>query len=104
VDLNFISHDLPEALASMKTGTERIWQIVLSLRTFARHDEAEMKAVDIHQGIDSTLLILQHRLKSEEWREIIVVKNYGYLPKLECHGAQLNQVFMNIISNAIDAV
>jgi GAF domain-containing protein len=104
VDLNFISHDLPEALASMKIGTERIRQIVLSLRTFARHDEAEMKAVDIHQGIDSTLLILQHRLKSEEGREIMVVKNYGDLPKVECHGAQLNQVFMNVISNAIDAV
>ncbi len=104
MDLDFISHDLPEALASMKIGTERIRQIVLSLRTFARHDEAEMKAVDIHQGIDSTLLILQHRLKSGEGREIKVVKNYGNLPKVECYGAQLNQVFMNLISNAIDAL
>ncbi len=104
VDLNFISQDLPEALASMKIGTERIRQIVLSLRTFARHDEAEMKPVDIHQGIDSTLLILQHRLKSEEGREIMVVKNYGDLPKVECYAAQLNQVFMNVISNAIEAV
>ncbi len=104
VDLNFISQDLPEALASMKIGTERIRQIVLSLRTFARHDEAEMKPVDIHQGIDSTLLILRHRLKSEEGREIMVVKNYGDLPKVECYAAQLNQVFMNVISNAIDAV
>ncbi len=104
VDLNFISQDLPEALASMKIGTERIRQIVLSLRTFARHDEAEMKPVDIHQDIDSTLLILQHRLKSEEGREIMVVKNYGDLPKVECYAAQLNQVFMNVISNAIEAV
>ncbi len=105
IDLNFITKDLPQALASMKMGTERIRQIVLSLRTFARHDEAEMKPVDIHQGIDSTFLMLQHRLTvSDNDREIQVLKEYGNLPKLECYGAQLNQVFMNMFSNGIDAL
>jgi two-component system NtrC family sensor kinase len=105
IDLDFINEDLPEALASMKMGTERIRNIVLSLRTFARHDEAEMKAVDIHQGIDSTLLILQHRLsRGDDRPDIKVLKNYGGLPKVECYGAEINQVLMNILVNAIDAL
>jgi len=105
IDINFIARDLPEALASMKMGTQRIRQIVLSLRTFSRHDEAGMKTVDIHQGIDSTLLMLQHRLTiGNKNSEIKVVKEYGNLPNVECYGAQLNQVFMNILSNGIDAL
>ncbi len=104
IDLEFVMADLPKTLESMKVGTERIRQIVLSLRNFSRKDEADMKEVDIHQGIDSTLLILQNQLKAKPDRpEIVVVKNYGTLPKVECYAGQLNQVFMNIISNAIDA-
>jgi len=87
----------------MKVGADRIRQLVLSLRNFSRLDESEVKAVDIHEGIDSTLLILQHRLKSKPDRSPIeIIKKYGKLPKVECYAAQLNQVFMNIISNAID--
>ncbi len=89
----------------MKIGTNRIREIVLSLRNFSRLDEAEFKAVDIHEGIDSTLLILQHRLKDQLQRPAIeVVKNYGNLPLVICYPGQLNQVFMNIMSNAIDAL
>ncbi|MFE1747921.1 ATP-binding protein [Coleofasciculus sp. H7-2] len=99
-DLEFVANDLPKILSSMKMGTDRIRQIVLSLRNFSRLDEAEMKPVDIHEGIDSTLLILNHRLK----RGIEVIKQYGDLPLVECYPAQLNQVFMNILSNAIDAL
>ena len=100
IDLDFIAEDLPKLLASMKMGTERIREIVLSLRNFSRLDEAEIKAVDIHEGIENTLLILNHRFKSH----IELVKEYGNLPLIECYPAQLNQVFMNIIANAIDAV
>ncbi|WP_330911011.1 sensor histidine kinase [Nostoc sp. UHCC 0870] len=100
IDLNFISKDLLNILSSMKIGAQRIREIVLSLRNFSRLDEAEMKEVNIHEGIDNTLLILNHRLKSQ----IEVIKNYGELPHVECYPAQLNQVFMNIISNAIDAL
>ncbi|MFN6469607.1 MAG: ATP-binding protein [Nostoc sp. SerVER01] len=100
IDLNFINKDLPLVLSSMKVGAERIREIVLCLRNFSRLDEAEMKEVDIHDGIDNTLLILNHRLQTE----IQVIKNYGNLPLVECYPAQLNQVFMNILSNAIDAV
>ncbi|MBW4612937.1 MAG: MASE1 domain-containing protein [Desmonostoc vinosum HA7617-LM4] len=104
-DLEFLQEDLPKMLSSMKTGTERIRQIVLSLRNFSRIDEAEFKAVDIHAGIDSTLMILQHRLKATSERpEIEVSKNYGILPLVECYAGQLNQVFMNILVNAIDAL
>ncbi|HEY9703010.1 MAG TPA: ATP-binding protein, partial [Allocoleopsis sp.] len=92
-------------LTSMKVGTERIRQIVLSLRNFSRLDQAERKPVNIHDGIDSTLLILQHRLKSKDSRPVIkIVKNYGELPEVECYPGQMNQVFMNIISNGIDAL
>ncbi|MBD2098133.1 GAF domain-containing protein [Trichocoleus sp. FACHB-591] len=105
IDLDFLLADLPKLLASMKVGADRIQKIVLSLRNFSRMDEAEMKAVDIHEGIDSTLMILQNRLKAKSDRpEIAVVKDYGNLPLVECYAGQLNQVFMNLLSNAIDAL
>lgn len=100
IELEFITEDLLKLLESMKIGSERIRQIVLSLRNFSRLDESQMKLVDIHEGIDNTLLILNSRLK----QGIEVVKNYGDLPEVECYPAQLNQVFMNIIANAIDAL
>ncbi|WP_445300093.1 ATP-binding protein [Microcoleus sp. D3_18_C4] len=100
IELDFITEDLLKLLESMKIGSERIRQIVLSLRNFSRLDESQMKLVDIHEGIDNTLLILNSRLK----QGIEVVKNYGELPEVECYPAQLNQVFMNIIANAIDAL
>ncbi len=104
IDLDFLIEDLPKLLNSMKMGTERIRQIVLSLRTFSRMDEAETKAVNIHEGIDSTLMILEHRLKDQgDRRAIEVIKEYGNLPLVECYAGQLNQVFMNILANAIDA-
>ncbi|MCC5636737.1 PAS domain S-box protein [Nostoc sp. CHAB 5844] len=105
IDLEYIQEDLPKILSSMKVGTQRIRQIVLSLRTFSRMDEAEFKAVDIHEGIDSTLMILQNRLKEKpEFPKIHVCKEYGNLPLVECYAGQLNQVFMNILANAIDAI
>ncbi len=105
IDLEFIIGDLPKTLTSMKVGIDRIRQIVLSLRNFSRLDEAEMKAVDIHEGIDNTLLILQHRIKAKPDSPIInIVKNYDELPLVECYAGQLNQVFMNVLSNAIDAL
>jgi signal transduction histidine kinase len=89
----------------MKVGADRIRDLVLSLRNFSRLDEAEMKSVNIHEGIDSTLLILQNQLKAKANRpEIQIIKEYGNLPLVECHAGQLNQVFMNIISNAIDVL
>ncbi|MEG4166907.1 MULTISPECIES: GAF domain-containing protein [unclassified Microcoleus] len=105
IDLEFLLEDLPKLLSSMKVGADRIRQIVLSLRNFSRLDESQMKAVDIHEGIDSTLLILQHRLKSNaDGANIVLVKEYGILPRVECYAGQLNQVFMNVIGNAIDAL
>ena len=105
IDVDFIVPDLLKILSSIEMGAERIRQIVLSLRNFARHDEAEMKPVDIHEGIDSTLLILQSRLKSNGLIPgIEVIKDYGDLPKVECYPGQLNQVFMNILGNAIDSL
>ncbi|MBG1269139.1 GAF domain-containing protein [Nostoc sp. WHI] len=105
VDLDFISDDLPKILTSMKMGAERISQLVLSLRSFSRLDEAGMKPVDLHEGIDSTLLILQHRLQPETNSFAIeVIKEYGELPPVVCYAAQINQVFMNILNNAIDAL
>jgi PAS domain S-box-containing protein len=105
IELNFLVEDLPKLLSSMKVGADRIQQIVASLRTFSRMDEAEMKAVNIHDGIDSTLMILQHRLKAKHNHpEIQVIKSYGKLPLVECYAGQLNQVFMNILSNALDAL
>ena len=105
IDLDFLQHDLPNLLSSIQVGADRIQSIVQSLRVFSRLDEAEVKAVDIHEGIDSTLMILHHRLKAKPDRpEIQVIKNYGNLPKIECYAGQMNQVFMNILSNAIDAL
>ncbi|WP_416212123.1 sensor histidine kinase [Nostoc sp. ChiVER01] len=105
IDLEFIIDDLPKVLSSMAVGTERIREIVLTLRNFSRLDEAEMKPVDIHQGIDSTLLILEYRLKGKhKQQEIAIIKDYGDLPLVECYAGGLNQVFMNILSNAIDAL
>jgi len=105
IDLDFLREDLPKTLHSMQVGTERIRQIVLSLRNFSRLDQSEMKAVDIHEGIDSTLLILQHRFKPDsDFNGVEVIKEYGALPLIECYAGQLNQVFMNILSNAIDAL
>ncbi|OUL37541.1 hybrid sensor histidine kinase/response regulator [Nostoc sp. T09] len=100
INLDFIIDDLPRILSSMKIGSDRIREIVLSLRNFSRLDQAEKKAVNIHEGIESTLLILSHRLK----QGIEINRQYGDLPLIECYPAQLNQVFMNILSNAIDAL
>ncbi len=105
IDLDFLTQDLPKTLASMKVGADRIRQIVLSLRNFSHLDQSEMKPSNLHEGLDSTLLILQHRLKSKsDLFGIELVKNYGDLPIVECYAGQLNQVFMNVISNAIDAL
>ncbi len=105
IDFDFLCQDMPQLLSSMKIGADRIIQIVQSLRNFSRLDESEMKPVNIHEGIDSTLLILQSRLKATDSRPPIgVVKNYGNLPMVECYVGQLNQVFMNILANAIDAL
>ncbi len=105
IDLDFLVEDLPKLLNSMKLGTERIRQIVVSLRNFSRMDEAEVKEVNIHDGLDSTLMILQHQLKAKpDHLPIAIEKEYGDLPLVECFAGQLNQVFMNLISNAIDAL
>ena len=105
IDLEFLIADFPRLLDSMQVGADRIRQIVLSLRNFSRLDEAEMKAVDIHEGIDSTLLLLQNQLKAKpENLGIEIFKEYGSLPMVECYAGFLNQVFMNIIRNAIDAI
>ena len=105
IDLDFLLEDLPKLLSSMKVGAERIREIVISLRNFSRLDEAAVKSVDIHEGIDSTLMILQSYLKAKPNRpEIQVIKSYGKLPNIECYAGQLNQVFMNILNNAIDAL
>ncbi len=105
IELEFLREDLPKVLSSMKLGAERIRQIVLTLRNFSRLDEAEMKPVNIHDGIESTLLLLHNRLKEKpEYPGIEVVKNYGDLPQVECYPGQLNQVFMNLLGNGIDAI
>ncbi|WP_353932638.1 ATP-binding protein [Okeanomitos corallinicola TIOX110] len=105
IDLSFILEDTNKIITSLEIGTKRIREIVLSLRNFSRLDEADMKVVNIHEGIDNTLLILQHRIKGKAHHpEIEVIKEYGNLPLIECYPGQLNQVFMNILSNAIDAL
>lgn len=104
-DLEFIIEDFPKVLQSMKTGVDRIEQIVSSLRTFSRLDEAEVKNIDVHDGINSTLMLLSNRLKPQpNGLAIKVVKQYAELPQIECYAGQLNQVFMNLLTNAIDAL
>ncbi|MEP6516104.1 PAS domain S-box protein [Microcoleus vaginatus] len=104
-ELDFLAEDLPKILSSMSVGVERICQIVQSLRNFSRHDDSQMKPLNLHEGIDSTLLILNHRLKGNgEKPPIQIVKQYGELPTVECFAGPINQVFMNILSNAIDAL
>ncbi|MEG4320965.1 MULTISPECIES: PAS domain S-box protein [unclassified Microcoleus] len=104
IDLEFLAEDLPKLLNSMQTGCERIVEIIQTLRNFSRADEAKFKSADIHEGLESTLLMLNSRLKAKaRWQGIEVIKEYGQLPKIPCHPGQLNQVFMNILANAIDA-
>ncbi|MEM1256672.1 MAG: ATP-binding protein [Cyanobacteria bacterium P01_H01_bin.21] len=104
IELNFIQEDFPKILDSMRMGAERIQEIVKSMRSFSRLDESERKLANLHEGLESTLLILRNRLKTQPNRpEIKIVKEYGKLPLVECYPSQLNQVFLNLISNAIDA-
>ena len=105
IELDFLLKDLPKTLASMEIGAERIRHLVLSLRNFSRTDQASRQPVNIHEGIESTLLILRNRLKGKGQRpDIELVKDYGELPLVECYPSQLNQVFMNLLGNAIDAL
>lgn len=103
LDLEFLKDDLPNLLDSMQTGSSRIRQVVLSLRNFVRLDESGAKTVDIHEGLDCTLLMLKHRLKQRD-SEITIVKNYAPLPRVECFPGLLNQVFLHLLTNAIDAL
>ncbi len=105
IDINFLIKDLPDILSSMKLGSERISGIVLSLQNFSHFGKSEIKTVDIHTGIDDTLLLLQHRLKATTKRpEIQILQKYESLPQVECYPRDLNQVFLNILNNAIDAI
>ncbi|MDX2216008.1 MAG: ATP-binding protein [Oculatellaceae cyanobacterium bins.114] len=105
IDFEFLQTDLPKLLLSLEMGTERIRSIVLSLRVFSRLNEADLKSVNLHDGIESTLVILGNRLRAQPHRpEIQVVKHYGDLPPVECYAGQLNQVFMNLLSNALDTI
>ncbi|MFH7027744.1 MAG: response regulator [Heteroscytonema crispum UTEX LB 1556] len=105
IDLNFVINDLQKLMDAMYRGADRIRQIVLALQNFSRHDEALMKQVNIHEGIDSTLVMLQHRLRETAHRPAIaVVKEYGSLPLVACYASELNQVFMHLLNNAIDAL
>ncbi|MEN8447816.1 MAG: ATP-binding protein, partial [Cyanobacteria bacterium J06555_13] len=105
IDLDFLLTDIPRTITSMQTGTQRIRDIVLSLRNFSRLDESDMKQTTVTEGLESTLLILQSRLSMQAFRPAInLVKQYGELPKIECYPGQLNQVFLNILANAIDAI
>jgi len=104
MELDFLRGDVPRLLESMRRGTERIKKIVLSLRNFARMDESEYKAVDLHEGIESTLMILENRLNEQVHRPTInIIREYENLPLVECYAGQLNQVFINILLNAIDS-
>ncbi len=105
IEVEFLCEDLEKLFDSMETGSERISQIILGLRNFSRLDEKGMKRVNIHEGLENTLMILQHRLKGNGSRpEIAIIKNYGQLPPINCYANQLNQVFLQILTNAIDAL
>lgn len=105
VDLDYLLEDLPKMIGSMRVGTERIRNISMSLRTFSRGDATKKVPYDLQEGLESTLLILKHRLKANSDRpEIETIKEYGDLPEVNCYPGQLNQVFMNLIANAIDAL
>ena len=105
VDLNFIIKDLQNLISAMYRGSDRIREIVLALQHFSRHDEAEMKRVNIHEDIENTLVMLQHRLREAADRPaILIVKDYGNLPLVTCYASELNQVFMHLLNNAIDAI
>ena len=105
VEPEYLQADLNKIITSMQTGTDRIRDIVLSLRNFSRMDEADLKQVNIHEGIDSTLMILHHRLKgSSDQPAVEVIRDYDALPTVDCYPGQLNQVVMNILVNAVDAV
>ncbi|MBF2066814.1 MAG: PAS domain S-box protein [Calothrix sp. C42_A2020_038] len=105
VDLNFIIEDLPKLIISMKLGTDRIRDIMQSLRNFSRSDTGEKSDINIHQSIDTTLIVLSHRLKAQPERPAIqIIKEYGKLPLVKCFAGQINQVFMNLLANAIDAL
>jgi|GEM_PF-836987 len=103
-DLDFLMADLPQLLSSMGAGVNRINEVISSLRNFSQVDRAEMKPTDLHEGIESTLMILSNRLKVKGQVGIKIIKDYGQLPPVKCYAGQLNQVFMNILSNAIDAL
>ena len=103
--MDFLIEDLPKVIDSMKVGATRIEKIVGSLRTFSRVDQSDRKPVNLHEDLDNTLLILEHRLKATAGHpQIEMIKEYGNLPLVECYAAQMNQVFMNLLSNAIDAI
>jgi signal transduction histidine kinase len=105
IDLDFIISDLPKLIYSMKNGVHRISTIILALRIFSRLDESDIKSVNLHDGIDSTIILLQHRFKLPNGDDHIkIIKNYGKIPKITCYPSQLNQVFLNLLSNAIDAI
>ncbi|MEC4816463.1 MAG: GAF domain-containing protein [Scytonema sp. PMC 1069.18] len=105
MDLDFLANDFPKIMSSMRVGADRIRSIVLSLKNFSRLDQSERKPVDLHEGIDSTLLILQHRFRgNHDTPGIEIIKNYGHLPQVECYAGQINQVFLHLLNNAIDAV
>ncbi|NES03949.1 MAG: AAA family ATPase [Okeania sp. SIO2F4] len=105
IDLEFLCNDIEKIFDSMETGSTRIRQIILGLRNFSRLDESQRKQVDIHEGLENTLMILQHRLRGNDSHpDIAIVKNYGQLPLINCYASQLNQVFLQILTNAIDAL
>ncbi|MBS0014885.1 MAG: response regulator [Arthrospira sp. SH-MAG29] len=104
IDLEFLLEDFPQLLESIKVGTDRIRHLVESLRNFYKQDDGELKTVDIHEGLADIILILQGRIKGKKGRAIEMVKNYGELPQVQCYPGQLNQVFMNLLNNAIDSL
>ncbi|WGV25802.1 hybrid sensor histidine kinase/response regulator [Halotia branconii] len=105
IDLDFLIQDFPQIISSMHKGTKRLAQMIHSLRHFSRRDDAAAKPTDIHEGIENTLLILQYRLKANPERPAIeVIREYESLPLVECFPGPINQVFMNLLANAIDAI